>query len=272
MLRNKPPKISLFSFQDIITTITGVMILVTLLTAMQLVNPAGGAGETSPNEVAEDTPTDLAERLTRLQAASEVLRQQLDELRAWAQQAAAASPHTIRELEGRREQLLAQAQSLRQWHALQAPEAKSDIAQTSAEQARLEQEVAARQAELAKAQRDARRAAAGGHRLYRFRSSGSKTWWIVDVGASAWRLWELDRQGRPTGRRQEFAQPRSAARLEAMQAWLAERPSRQEAFFLLGRPSAARDFRRLRDMLRERGFSLGCDLLGDGQTFDLNEP
>lgn len=272
MLRNKPAKISLFSFQDIITTITGVMILVTLLTALQLVHPAGEASQAAPLETSVETPADLKLRLARLQAANDVLSQQLDALRTRARQAAAASPETVRQLEQQREELLARAQTLRQWHAQQAPQAQRDIVRTAAEQARLEQDLAALEAELAKALRDLRRAAVGQHRLYRFRPSGAKTWWIVDVGPKAWRLWEIDRQGRPTGRRHEFAQPRSAARLDAMQAWLAGRANAQEAFFLLARPSAVKDFDRLRAALRERGCSLGCDLLGEAQTFDLAEP
>ncbi len=271
MRRNKRVKISLFSFQDIITTITGVIILVTLLMALDLVRQPGEASPPAPAEAGE-TPADLTQRLARLEAASEVLAQQLEELRARARQAAAASPQTLRQLEQQRDRLVAQAEALRNWHAQQAPQTQRDIARLEAEHARLQQELAARNAELAKVQRSARRTAAGLHRLYRFRPTGAKTWWIVDVGPTSWQLWEIDRQGRPTGRRQVFAQPKSNARLNAMESWLAGRSGTQEAFFLLARPSAVRDFDRLRDALRERGFPLGFDLLGEGQTFDLAQP
>lgn len=272
MLRNKRVKISLFSFQDIITTITGVTILVTLLMALDLVRPTGDARQAVSAEAAGQTPGDLAPQVARLQAANEVLAEQLKELRSRARQAAAASPHTVQELQQQHDRLLAQAEASRQWHAEHAPQTQRDVSRFQAEQARLEQELAARNAQLAKAQHDARRAASGQHRLYRFRPSGAKTWWIVDVGATSWQLWEIDRQGRPTGRRQVFGQPRAAARLAAMEEWLAGRSSTQEALFLLVRPWAVRDFYRLRDALRQRGFPLGYDLLGEGQTFDLAEP
>lgn len=268
MLRNKRVKISLFSFQDIITTITGVMILVTLLMALELVRPAGGAGPAPPGQPSPDLPGQLA----RLQEANRVLAQQLEELRVRARQAAAASPYTVGQLEQQRDRLVAQAEDLRQWHAQQAPEVQRQIALLDTEQTRLEQELAVRKAELAKAQREARRVAAGQHRLYRFRPSGPNTWWIVDLGPAAWQLWEIDRQGRPTGRRQVFDAPRSAARLAATENWLAGRPQAHEGFFLLVRPSAVRDFERLRDALRQRNFPLGFDLLGPKQTFDLAEP
>ncbi len=267
MLRNKRAKLSLFSFQDIITTVTGVMILVTLLTALQLVRPAGQAAPAKG-----EAPGDLRQRLARLQAVNDDLAEQLEMLRARARRAAAASPETVGQLEQQRDRLLAQAQTLRQWHAQQAPRVQQAIAQSKAEQTRREQELAALEVELAKVQRDLRRAASGQHRLYRFRPSGARTWWIADVGPRSWRLWELDRQGRPTGRGQEFAQPRAAARLGAFQTWLGDRSRQQEAIFLLVRPSAVEDFERLGDMLRERGFALGFDLLDERQSFDLFAP
>ena len=62
MKRKSNLKISLFSFQDIITSVTGVMILLTLLMALELVEKI----ETSPPVLTENLTVELKNQLEKI--------------------------------------------------------------------------------------------------------------------------------------------------------------------------------------------------------------
>lgn len=262
-------KVSLFAFQDIITSVTGVMVLVTLLTSLELVRPKS---EPLPEEAPVIDPGELAAQIATLKSANESLRRELEGLRALALAAARASPETVAKLQAQRDRLRAQAEALGQWQSQAAPEIKRRTEEAGKQRAELEAELASLEAQLARSEHTAARAAAGQHRLYRFRPSGAQTWWIGDLSGPGWRFWEVDRQGIPTGRKETFSQPSSRARLAACRQWLSGRSRQAEAVFLLVRPSTIKDFNELRDWLREQRFSLGFDLLAEDQTFDFAQP
>jgi len=269
MSRRVRIKVSLFAFQDIITSVTGVIVLVTLLSSLELVHRKA---EPVPSSQAAADVSRLADQIPALELANQTLRQQLEDLRAVARAAARASPQTVADLQAQRDRLRSQAEALGEWRSHAAPEVQRRMQAAGKQYAELEAQLAALEAQLARTRQTAARAAAGQHRLYRFRPSGAQTWWIGDLAAQRWRFLEVDRQGAPTGRKQEFVQSSSRARLAACRQWLADRSRQAEAVFLLVRPSTIKEFDPLRGWLREQGFRLGFDLLAEDQTFDMTQP
>jgi hypothetical protein len=75
-LRNKGARVSFLAFQDMITTVTGVVMVILMGLSLQVV-------ETRPSEPSQErTRQQLDEALARLRANTEVLRQRQEELAA----------------------------------------------------------------------------------------------------------------------------------------------------------------------------------------------
>lgn len=76
-LRNKTARVSFFAFQDMITTVTGVLMIVMLLLTLDL-----GQRTSRPSEASRDTARDqVREARKKLDASAEVLRQRQAELK-----------------------------------------------------------------------------------------------------------------------------------------------------------------------------------------------
>src|ERR1700683_2286794 len=70
-LRSSSAKVSFFAFLDMITTVTGVLLLITLLLTLYLNEPQASAGETDRKTVRDQ----LQQARAKLEASREELRQ-----------------------------------------------------------------------------------------------------------------------------------------------------------------------------------------------------
>ena len=253
--------ISLFSFQDIITSVTGIMILVTLLMALELsqrvlqspkVQTAIVAGDlkqaiAAAEAEAEALQTELAARGQRLQELAG-----LDErrLRTTTQDV----ERQIAQLDVESVELAARAERAEQRQ--QQLTADSQARQPDVERARqLTERIAEVEAQIAKLKSSNRV-------LYNPAQGNSKSAWLVELSDSELRAAPLGRAQPPT----VFGGATPAARLNAFKTWAETRDRGAEYFVLVIKPSGVALFDQLYEALVDAGFDLGFDVVDSAQT------
>jgi hypothetical protein len=264
--RKSRPKVSLFAFQDIITGVTGVMILIALLMALELVQTAAevaeAVAEPSEVEIFQSNPQELAQQ-------NELLRQELEKLRAEVALLREYSPEKIKQLEAQ----LKEAERRRSELASMQKSEMAALAESSKslfeKMEKLKTEQLRLNVELQRMQSREKSLVGTHHRIGRIRAEQLPSWWIMEITGNGWHAWQVDQSGMPTGRRKQFIQPAASKRLQAFQDWLAARPKGKEGFFLFVRPSGIDEFHLLRDFLRTHGYPFGFDPLGSTQQLEL---
>ena len=89
--RDQTAPMSLFSFQDIITSVTGIIITVTLVLALELVQSLAERQSTETPAVARQVRTALEEARQQVEALRSQVRNEGDRVARWA----ALSPHQL---------------------------------------------------------------------------------------------------------------------------------------------------------------------------------
>lgn len=265
--RNDSSPLSLFAFQDIITSVTGILVLLTLILALELTqsHPSSATAATARVESTTlETLEMVQERIDELQQtiqsktrfstelgkldettiANETrqIRSQLQSLEAETERMSRAAKHKVRERDR-----LAQ---------------KFDARHADRQQLRdLEEETRALTAEQAKISRSDRI-------FFRPGAHAGKRAWLVDVRAQRIVVAPVDNQEQ----QRHFEGP-SATQLRAeFLQWAGARchPAR-DYFVLLVRPGAVVLFDDVREQLRTKGYQVGIDVIGRDQDF-LPEP
>ena len=254
---------TLFSFQDVMTTVMGIMILVTLLLALDLAEQVGQAEATEPVTEVVQTGHPVADL--------EALEQRVAELEA-AYEAAARRAARLVEAGGLGradlERAIAQLLEL-QREALelerQVQQRRSEMAH-SPEQQRLQQRyeqiiIARRQAEALREQIEQRRR--NPRLTYLLQEQLDRRPVLLEVSGDRLGL------GRPDDEESVIwlAQPRQEDRMAALEALMQLYNPRRDYFVILLKPSAGRDgYERVRQLVGRRGFNVGLELLDEDQT------
>ncbi|HUY34067.1 MAG TPA: hypothetical protein VMV69_15065 [Pirellulales bacterium] len=257
----KSNPITLFSFQDIITSVTGIMILVTLLMALEL-------SQRQLQTPAVQTAVVVAE----LEPAVDEAQREVDELEARL----AARDTELQELAGfdARRLHAETADAERQIARLESDVAQLETRARRAQEQRREIQTrqASRRADWDAAEELTRRLEAARRRLEKLRSSNrliynspvgaAKSTWIVEVTDAAVSTAPLGVSAPAT----TFGADTASERLAAFLAWAAGRDRGSEYFVLLVKPSGITAFVELRDELGKLGFDLGFDVVAADQT------
>lgn len=269
---------SLFSFQDIITAVTAIVILLVLILTLELIARRQQVAAADPGigrAALQETIAELESLVGRLAAAAptttvrplaartrdEVER---DEKIIRDQAARAADRAAEARVEERRARELAAAEAAR-LAALRA--AHGDVARTGARAAALEAEAKAlardnqRQAErLARKPGDAEAEPVPGAEIV-FNASAEKDRqaWIVELSAGGTAVVKLG-----TGRRQDLGH--GAEPGTPVARWLAGLDRRRDHALLLLRPSGLDELDGVWDALDDAGIPFGIDLIGEEQV------
>jgi hypothetical protein len=250
--------ISLFSFQDIITSVTGIMILVTMMMTLELLQ----------RKVSAPAPQ-TAKIIDELRPAVDQGDQEIAKL----QQQLARDEQTLRELAGidqnqvRRamddlERLTRQLQSDVQTLRGEEAHADSRVRRSEAEKtqrasdAKTLQELTER---VRKTQRQFEELKSSNRVIYNVSSSASKSAWLVQIGDDQLLTAPVGKpaasvfSGSPEARTAEFLR------------WAASRDPKSEYFMLLVKPGGVASFRTLLQGLTSKGFQVGFDLIGASQ-------
>jgi hypothetical protein len=253
--------ISLFSFQDIITSVTGIMILVTLLIALELSQRALDSPRVQTaivNKQVEETVQAAEHEIGELEAqlaARDATLQQLagyDHHRLVAESTDAQ--RQVERLEAETIKLAAQAEDARkrQTQIESRGQARQDDVRLVEE---LKNKIAELAAKIEKLQSTNRT-------IYNAANGSAKTAWLVELTGQAIRTAPLGRAAQPT----IFSTGSPPETLAAFLQWARSRDSAAEYFVLLIKPSGIETFDQVREELMNLGFELGFDVVDDGET------
>jgi hypothetical protein len=251
---------SLFAFQDIITSVTGIIVMITLILTLELL-------QREPNTPAAQT-TRLVEQLRPALAAAEkevaALQSQLAGGQSELAEAASLSPsglekehyetaQAVERLKRETAALESQAERLDRQHEKQANEWDA----RAGDRAALEQ----LQAELAELKEEREQLERQNRVVYN-PAAGGQTAWLVEVAGDRLTAARAGVGAPPLA----FDATISLLRQRAFFNWAEQRVAEGGYFVLLVRPQGIDAFDALREGLRDRGLDFGFDLIGRDAT------
>jgi hypothetical protein len=249
---------SLFSFQDIITCVSGIIILITLVLAIELSQRKKGSPAAQTAKLAADIRSaieDTRVEIKRLEA--ELARQS-----SAAQEAAGAHTELLQS------DLMAANQQIKSLEAeLAEIQRKEKLA--SAEHERVQAKQFDQQKELQKTveveqevknlEDKLEELIKQDRPIYNSRTADGKQVWLVQVDGVQSLVAPAGKAGKPVA----LAHGSSLLSDSEFERWLGSKSSSADFVFFLVRPEGAKEFSTLKEEASSRGFSLGFDLLGE---------
>lgn len=259
------PAISLFSFQDIITSVTAIVTVITLLLALDLVQRKQSNASDSSSQLAKDLEsrlTEAEEEFTQLSAAVNLT----DDL---VQDVAATSPAELREEIARRESAIVELkteqirleQQAEQWRArLKAEQVK----QFELEPVRQKTEDAVREATDLERQHASERDE--NRTVFSLPRGFQKEGWIAVVDQRQITVAPIGRPEVPIVFNASGLLLIGNSAAEEFMMWVDLQKLRSAYFLLLVRPDADSDFDEVEKLLSGKDVSHGFDLIGQDET------
>lgn len=250
---------SLFSFQDIITSVTGIVVLMLLVMALELASRKLQAPAVQQSITREDTRAALSEAQTKIQELQRML-----ESSDWSELASRTPTEFAIEQEVLTRQI---------------PLLKSDLAAAKRRVAELErQEKAAHdqwnargkdrqqlermEAEIGAIEAKLKKVQKSGTLVYRAGPRESRQPWIIECTAASISAAPLGPISKPL----QFVGSDSLSRIRQVEAW-AKGLSRSEVYLvLMVKPGGAETATILEEKLRDLGLGVGLDLIGSDQA------
>lgn len=246
---------SLFAFQDIITSVTGIMILVTLMLALDLLQRKASS---PPNQTAAVT-ADLESAIAENERQIAQLQAELGRLQSELRDATRFNASQLRDQLADTRELQADVQ-----RELQAFEREKQ--QIEQQRARVEQERQRRASDAETIDQLADKIQETKEQIQELKQSNrlifnpgagsDKNPWLVEVDAAGLTAARMGRAERPT----EFGD------VPAFQRWLAQRNVGSDYFVLLVKPGGIDAFHEALERLQQRNFDVGYDLLATDRT------
>jgi Skp family chaperone for outer membrane proteins len=258
--RSRSP-FSLFSFQDIITCVSGIIILITLVLALELSQRKQGSPQVDTAKLAAQ----LREAVADAQAEAARLEDELKRRAESAQEVGGASASALRHelfvlseqigsLEAELASLQRQEQTVKEKdEAVQAR--RFDREKDSQKLADEEQKVKDLDEKLKNARRP-------GQLFYNPRTADGKLVWLIQIEGDRILVAAAGSTVRPG----VYTEVSALLFQTPLEKWLASRSAQADFFFLLVRPAGTDHFVKLKELLVKRGFGIGYDLLGIQQS------
>lgn len=247
--RNSSP-FSLFSFQDIITSVTGIMILVTMMLTLELLQRKEQSPTVRTAELVEqlrNAQQQTAEQITQLEselASTDAIRYDSESLR-----------QNIEELNRSTSELRDEVQDLRDQSARTADQL--DAVESEAERRLSDEELLAQlEADSEQMEDDLENLRTSNRRIYNASEGDSRVAWLVEV----------DGDGFTAAQVGVSRAPETFRDISRFLGWASGRSREQEFFMLLARPEGIENFYRANQSLLMDGFVVGYDLIPDGET------
>ncbi len=249
-------RFSLFSFQDIITCLMGIMLLLTLMICLQVTDKP-----TRSSEEVQKRSTEMQADVLSLQAEMSDLERQVSENTAVLESGALSNQTLLREKQqaisaaqaaAERELLVMLQQSMNSAETLNSTKSAAETKRQSSEAsiAQLIQE-ASRQEKSIQQMLEGRRV------VYNRYVGSASACWIIEVTS------DTNIKAAQIGRKQV---PLTFSSVNEVLQWTRERHREGSEFLLLLKPGASLAIDRLPGTLREEGIAHGYDLLGQDQT------
>jgi hypothetical protein len=256
--RTTERSLSLFSFQDIITSVTGVMVLLTLLMALELIERVLASPPQQTTVQIEHTGQSLAEMRSEIV----MLRRQL----ASANTIATALPSfDATKLQQERQALEVNSQRLRR----ELVELNDRAVQKQQQLANVEASAAAeRESEIGELKhleernselRETLEAISSSNRVFFKKDKDGKATWLVEISGNQIAAAEIGVSAKP----QRFNSQHE------FENWLTSLSPHSTAFYLIVKPDGTEQFRSYKESIRSNGFDLGFHVTAaDQQVID----
>jgi hypothetical protein len=259
------PTISLFSFQDIITSVTAIVTVVTLLLALDLVNrqpaEAGGSSATLGMELVrrlEQAESELAQLQAQTASTDELVRQVAATSPADLRSDIALRQSRISELEREKHRLDEQKQKLQAKLKERLAE-QFDIEPLKAELAEIEQTIIELERQRAEEVADDRP-------IFSLPRGFDKEGWIVEIDREQVQVAPIGRAAAPMKFVATGLPVVGSSAADNFEKWIDRQGLLSAYFLLLIRPEASAEFDRVQQMLEKKKISHGFDLVDDDQT------
>ena len=253
--------LSLFAFQDIITSVTGVFLLMTLLMAVELTSRQPMNQPAVSAEVVTQLTESIAEAETELTRLRENLSARVDHdlpISEFTQSSADAAVQALREELRLLNATIATLKAERALFEQQQSKANTISQKRAPDQNRLrelEEQRVALESEIAQLKKS--------HRVfYNTTDARGRRVFLVELFDDAILVAEAGRKLPPqrfSGKQQDGFSSRTAT--NAFLAWAQQQSKSQVRFVIIVHPGTTKRFDLLREGLRKQGFALGYDLL-----------
>jgi hypothetical protein len=258
--RSRSP-FSLFSFQDIITCVSGIVILITLALALELSQRKQG----SPKIQTAQLTAQLREAIADAQAEVARLETELNRATTRAQELAGVAPAMLqRDLFSINEQI----KSLEAENALlrkqDAEIAEQDVKLQAKrfDREKENEKLADEEKKVKDLEQRLKQVREESRLFFNPRTADGKQVWLVQIEADRTLVAAAGSRARPQVFKHEFA----FFRQTEFEKWLASRSSARDFIFLLVMPEGTNEFDKLKGLVAKKGFSMGFDLLGGQQV------
>jgi hypothetical protein len=257
--------ISLFSFQDIITSVTGIMILVTLFLALEVIRRKEGSPQNRTKVLTQEL-IKASEQAAKVNSTLSANRRQIEQLRSAL---AGDESQLLDSVKVDADEVARKLSDLDELNKLMA----SELSESEARRRETERQLEEMQSRETDKQQDkqtleqlAKTVQAKVQELQKLRQANrvifnptqgdSKTPWLVEFTTTGI-------LSAPIGKKEK---PQSFPSVAAFKSWAAKRSKAGEYFVLLVKPSTIEKFLDTRENLEKQGFDVGFDLLKDDQT------
>ena len=258
---------SLFAFQDAISSVCGLVVLITLILALELTKKI--VEEATEPPVAETDVKKLNAEIATLKSNLATLEETTENWNATARQASRSqfsvsnAESKLRDAQKLLDETIVENERLQQLAADVATSARLD--EFAARVQEQKNELAQIDAEIAKREAVAQTPLSASV-FYSTTSSIRETPWIVEVAKGRIVARSLASTGATSGEVNEF----SARNFQsAFLTWARQRDQKTEYFVLLFRPSGVSMHDDLRNSLETAGYKIGVDLVGETQTIEI---
>lgn len=256
-----PTGVSLFSFQDIITSVTAIVILLALILAVEFLSRESSA---SPNDRGRSAAR-LRQAIKQIEAEIRQLRLRLAEEAERAKAFARASPERLqRECADIRQHIAALQAELEQLRTRKAAlqMKRDEMAQEDSLRKEDRRKLAELQAAAEAKHKQLEKLKAENCLIYNPAPETDKQAWVVDVSADRIVAAPLGGDRKPA----EFTGHLLASPATEFSTWARKRSVARNYFVLLVRPSGIRTYKTVRSELEDMGFRMGYDVIGSKQT------
>jgi len=250
--RRTQNKFSLFAFQDIITSVTGIVIFVTLLMSLELIqrHPKSAHAETA------DLISQLKQQLIQNQKASELLQQQIDaenlEITPESFLDASTLQRTLTEIRELQQRVSEDAAEVMTEQA-ETEKQLNEIRQTAADRRQEVKEIQDLKNEIAHKSEQLKNLEEGKRLIFRPARNTPKTHWLVDVSEKTVLMARMGVKSTP----QRFAS------YAEFRNWLTRLSPAADYCMVLLRPETARTYEDIFKMLDQRNISFVYDAIDE---------
>ena len=283
--RDSAPKLSFFAFQDIITSVSGILILVVLILATDLEQASTSTGRATPEELALEQQLDslivernrVVDRLQNLReslASADVIPSASKLTADIAELKQLIESTTKQMVDGKQAMAAAEAAIREQDLKLGLNKTREEVDALRQKNEELALKDAAERSKLAELER---RVALAQSQLLRVRAREGQLWFIpepstdqrepilVVVGDGGINVDRFDK----ADSRSTYSAGAAAA---GLQSYLKQLSKNQQFIVFLVRPSGIELFRKLRDQTRSAGFQTGYDAVGEDKKITFGRP